>query len=373
VGIENLGRTWGAVLQAYQRMEFISISLIVQRVLTAAVGVGVLLAGGGLVAVSWVMLASAVVGFAVLTVLMDRRVVHILPRIDRARWVALVKAGIPIGLVGVLGTALVKVDQSLISFLSDGGNREVGYYGAAFRLIEATMFIGWSISAAMLPWFSSEAGRERLASGFELGTKATAAVLTPVGLAFILFAEPIVDLLYGSGYSQAIVPLRYLGAMVVLIGINDLAAILLIARERPLAFASAAGAVLVANVGLNFVLIPPYGATGAAFTAATSALMLFLLGFWLVRSLTGRVKLMRAMAGPVVAGGAAAAVVLLTGLPEIFSAVAGVVTYGAVFLVFERLAYPDDLSAYLGLVRRSAPMTDSAAVAAATAEDGIER
>lgn len=57
VGIENLGRTWGAVLQAYQRMELISVSLITQRVATALAGVAVLLADGGLVAISFVMLA----------------------------------------------------------------------------------------------------------------------------------------------------------------------------------------------------------------------------------------------------------------------------------------------------------------------------
>ena len=95
MGIENLGRTWGAVLQAYQRMEFISVSLIVQRVLTAVAGVAVLLLGGQLLAVSMVMLVSAVIGFAVITVMMDRRVVHILPRLDRSRWIGLLKAGDP--------------------------------------------------------------------------------------------------------------------------------------------------------------------------------------------------------------------------------------------------------------------------------------
>ena len=76
------------------------------------------------------------------------------------------------------------------------------------------MFIGWSFSAAMLPWFSSQAGsRERIAQGFELGTKATAAVLVPVGLTFMLFAEPLIELLYGSEYEPAVTPLRFLGAM----------------------------------------------------------------------------------------------------------------------------------------------------------------
>ena len=353
VGIENLGRTWQAVLQAYQRMEFISIALIAQRMLTAVAGVGVLLAGGGLVGVSVVMLISAVAGFVLLTELMQRRVVRILPRLDRARWVPLLKAGIPIGMAGVLMTALVKVDQTLLSFLADGGNREVGYYGAAFRLIEASMFIGWSFSAAMLPWFSSHArGREHLAEGFELSTKATATVLVPVGLAFVLFAEPLIELLYGSAYDAAIQPLRFLGVMVVFLGINDLATVLVIARERPLAFAAAAAGVLAGNVALNFVLIPAHGASGAAFTAALSAFSLFTAGFLLVRSTVGRVRIARSVAGPFLAGGVAAGVVLFGGMTVIPAAVAGVLLYAITFVGFERAVFPQDLAVYLDLVRR---------------------
>jgi hypothetical protein len=46
VAIENLGRTWHSVFQALERMEFISISLILQRVVTAAAGIAALAAGG---------------------------------------------------------------------------------------------------------------------------------------------------------------------------------------------------------------------------------------------------------------------------------------------------------------------------------------
>lgn len=374
VAIENLGRTWGAVLQAYQRMEIISVALIVQRVLTAGVGVTVLLSGGGLLAVSFVMLGSAIVGFAVATFAMWRWVVKVRPRVDRSRWRALIRRGVPIGIVGVLLAALVKIDQTLISFFSPDGNREVGYYGAAFRLIEATMFIGWSVSAAMLPWFSAGAAtRERMARGFELGTKVIAAILVPVGLGFVLFADPLIDLLYGSRYEPAVAPLRFLGAMVVFLGINNLAAALVIARERPLIFARAVGVVLVLNVALNAVLIPPYGASGAAFTAALSSLVLFVSGFVLVRSLTGRVQPVRSLGAPVAGALAMTAVALTSGLSTIPAAVLGALAYGIAFLLFERLVFPDDLAAFARLARgRRAPAADGGRVAAATAAGAAE-
>ena len=203
--------------------------------------------GGGLLAVSFVMLGSAVVGFVLQTLLMDRRVVHVLPRIDRSRWLELFKAGVPIGVVGVLSAALVKIDQTLISFLSEHGNTEVGYYGAAFRLVEATMFIGWSFSGAMLPWFSFEEQREasRLADGFELGTKATATVLVPVAWPSPCSPTRSSTCSTGRNTRRPCSRCAILGAMVTFLGINALAAMLVIARERPWSFARAVGAVLV--------------------------------------------------------------------------------------------------------------------------------
>lgn len=153
-------------------------------------------------------------------------------------------------------------------------------------------------------------------------------------LTFVLFAEPVVDLLYGDDYARAVAPLRYLGAMVVFLGINNLAAVLVIARERPLAFARVVAVVLGANIALNAVLIPPYGASGAAFTAAFSAFVLFVAGFLLVRSLIGRVRLARALVGPAIG-------------------VLGGVAYVLGFLAYERLRNPRDLDTYRGLAARN--------------------
>ena len=332
VAIENLGRTWTGVLQAYQRMEFVSVSLIAQRVLTAVVGVGVLLIGGGLLAVSFVMLGSAVVGFVLQTVLMDRRVVHVLPHIDRSRWLGLFKAGVPIGVVGVLSAALVKIDQTLISFLSDHGNTEVGYYGAAFRLIEATMFIGWSFSGAMLPWFSFEEQREAQPAGRRLraghqghrdGAGARGPGLHPVRRPD---HQPALRAGVRGGHPAAALPRGDGGLPRHQRAGRD-------ARDRPRA---------------PLVLCPRRrGGAGGQRRAelradprvrrhraprsppACPAFVLCIAGFGLVRSMTGRVRLTRSLGGPMVAGGAAAAFVLLAGLPTIPAALGAIVVYAS--------------------------------------------
>ena len=138
-----LTKTVQAVMQGHEQMQYIAASLIVQRVVTAVVGIAVLLAGGGLIAVSLGdgrrrgrSGSSARVFWLYRYVLRPRR------DVDRSRWMPLIKRRGPARpRRASLYALLLKLDASLLSFLKGGDNTEVGQYGAAFRLIEATMFV----------------------------------------------------------------------------------------------------------------------------------------------------------------------------------------------------------------------------------------
>ena len=354
VAVENLGRTLGSVFQATERMELLSISLIVQRVATAGAGIAVLAAGGGILQVSLVFLGGSLLGLAVAAVVMRRYVARPRMAVDRSRWWPIMRAGIPIGIVTMLLTVLLKLDQVLLSFLEGGDNSEVGLYGAAFRLVEATMFISWSFAAAFLPWVAHRGPDEgeRLAQGYELGLKALSGVLVPIGVAFVILAEPFIDLLYGEAYEAAVGPLRWLGVTTVFYGLNLLASTLLVARDRPLDFARICAVVVVLNIALNLALIPPLGATGAALAAAVSSIALALLGARRIASLTGRLRVLRAFAGPVVAGAAMAAAMLAVSLPWVAEAALGACVYLLVLLLVERRLFPDDLALARSLLVR---------------------
>jgi O-antigen/teichoic acid export membrane protein len=355
--LENFGRTWGSVFQAYERMEFISITLIIQRILTAVGGVVALALGGRLIAVSGVYAVCALIGFLIGAWALRRYVVAPEWTVDRSRWWPIAKAGVPIGILALLSMTLLKLDQVLLSFLSGGDNREVGFYGAAFRLIEATLFISWSFSAAFLPWLARQgaSSRERMAGGFELGEKALTAVLLPIAIVFVLLAHPIIDLIYGSEYKDAVPSLQLLGAMTVFFGINEFAAIALIARDRPFTFTRVLLVATIVNVVTNVILIPPLGATGAALAALASGILLAVLGLIFLRVELGPIRLVRSFAGPVVAGAVMALAIVATGQQLIVGALAGGVVYLLALVLFERSVFRDDFDVFARLLRGARP------------------
>ncbi len=353
IAVENLGRTWHSVFTAYERIEMISISLVVQRVFTAAVAVALLLTGHGLVMVSIVVTVSALIGLAINGWVLRRYVVAVHWRIDRSRWIGLIKAGVPIGIATVLFMLLLRIDAALLGLLAGGeDNSEVGIYGAAFRLVDATLFISLAFSASTLPWLSRQGDTSTVARGYELGAKVITAVLMPPAMCFVLLAPQIIELLYGSSYDAAVLPLRMLGVVAVLYGINSLAATVLISRDRPKDFVRIIAVVVIANIVLNIFTIPRWGADAAAFNAALSGVVLAVASVVMIARCFGAVRPLRAFGAPLAGALAMSVLILAVPMPLLAAVAAGTLAYAAGALAFERIVYPVDLE----MVLRTLPM-----------------
>jgi len=350
VGIELLTGAVQAVFQAYEQQKYTSVTLIVQRCFVAGVGVAVLLLGGTLIAVSGVFAVGALVGLLTAFALLRWRVARASVRVDTRLWGTLVRAGAPLGIAALLFTVLLKLDAALLGFLKD--SVEVGNYGAAFRLVEATMFLSWAMSGAMLPWFSRQVrdAPVPLWRSYELGLKAITLVLLPIAIIYTAYAGPLIDLIYGQQYDDAVVPLQILGPMTVLYGMNVYAVIVLISRDRPGEFSRPAAVILLQNVVFNLILIPRYGAEGAAFNAVLSGVLLAGAAFWVVGKVMGPYSLTQALVPPIAAGAVMAGVILLGGF-TIPAAVAGLAAYAACFALIERVVFVEDFDLYARILR----------------------
>ena len=348
VATEAISKTWYAVFQAHERLELVSLSVICQRTATAVVGVVLLKLGFGVVVAATVFALGAVLGLAT-AILSGRRLGITSDRADPHRWRALLRSGLPIGIAGLLFVLLLRLDVTLLSFLS--GEAEVGIYAAAYRLVESTQFLAWAISAAMLPWLSRAqpiaAGKGRLVRGYELGLKAMNGALLPIGLVFVLFAEPLIELLYGTAFHDAVLPLQLLGLTSALYGIQNFASTTFVARDAAGTFARVVALVVVLNLAGNLFAIPRYGANGAAATALASGVVLAVVSLVLARRRIGRVNDTRVFLGPAVGALAMIVCVWLAGDSLVFALPLACVAYVATVVAVELIAWREDVDVYL--------------------------
>jgi O-antigen/teichoic acid export membrane protein len=352
VMVEVMARSWNAIFQAYQRLELVSVTLIVQRGLTAILGIAVLATGGGLVAAGAVYLTGALVAFVITELMWRRFTPATRPRPSRTGAWTLLRGGIPIGAAATLWVLLLKVDVLLLAFLTN--NHEVGLYGAAARLVEGTQFVAWAFNAAMLPWVALTAGAA-LARGYMLGLKLLAAGLIPVGATLACFARPIVDLLYGDEFAGAALPLALLGCTVALYGLQSFSGTLLIGRDSPGVLVRIAGAVVIQNIACNLVAIPLWGADGAAGVALSSSVLMTVLTIWFGTRNTRAFSPVRAFGGPLLAGAALVAVALA--LPTLLGAILAGLAYAVVLAAFELVRHREDVRAYLSALPARRPDT----------------
>jgi O-antigen/teichoic acid export membrane protein len=349
--VELFAKTLYGSFRAYEDMAPIASAIMLQRIFTAAVGIAVMAIGGEVVAASLVYLVGALLGLAYAARALLRR--HGGPRFEvsyvTAKELALV--ALPIGIAGIFYTMLLRVNATMLSLME--GEVAVGIYGVSARLLESTMFISFAFVSSIVPTLSrlTRDTTPTVSSAYEKAAKALAAALFPLGTLFALFAQPIVDLLYGSDYGDSATVLRLLGGATALYGLSYLASYVLVSQDRQRVIPWAIGAIVVQNVVLNLVLIPRWSYDGAALATTISELTVaIVLTTFAVRA-TGPISPLRILAGPVAGSLAMCGVALALGMGWAGLLVA-VPAYAAGLLLVERALFPADLEVIASMLRR---------------------
>ena len=141
------------------------------------------------------------------------------------------KVAIPVGIALVFQVTLFRVDAAILQLFRS--ERDVGLYGAAYRLFEAPLFISWAVAAAVYPVLSrlTDPGELRVVTERSAKLAIGTTLLFAVGAATL--AGPAIELLYGEEYHASARVLALLAPTIVLYSFNHVAGVLLLARNQP--------------------------------------------------------------------------------------------------------------------------------------------
>jgi O-antigen/teichoic acid export membrane protein len=158
----------------------------------------------------------------------------------------------------------------------------VGWYSAAYKLISLTSVVPTIIVTATFPKLSRESRvrDEVVAALFTKGFKYLVFLILPLIAGVSILAAPLIHLVCGPGYDQAVPALRILVLTSALSFLNIYLAGLYWATnyQKPmLAFQAVA---LAFNVALNLILIPRYAHLGSAWASVAAEGIIFMLAFY---------------------------------------------------------------------------------------------
>lgn len=156
------------------------------------------------------------------------------------------------------------------------GDEAVGYYTAGNKLSHVILSMVASLGVVMLPRCSNlvKNGQDKEFSGITSKSyRFVIALSFPCVAALIVLARPIILLFCGKEFAEATTILYWTAPIIIFIGLTNVLGMQILyplGKENIVIWSVAGGAFF--NLILNFLLIPTYGANGAAFSTFVAEL-----------------------------------------------------------------------------------------------------
>jgi O-antigen/teichoic acid export membrane protein len=154
---------------------------------------------------------------------------------------------------------------------------QIGFYNLGFNIAQKSVSIlpatFWRVLFPAMSGFFGTGDRDKMKRLFYLSTRYLAFATLPMGVAGIILAYPIIHFLYGHNYIGAQRALQIIFLSSIVSSLANPAAAILYGYERQ-AFIYKFGFFLALfNIGIDLLLIKPYGALGASIAYAITTII----------------------------------------------------------------------------------------------------
>lgn len=225
------------------------------------------------------------------TLFYSARYAKIRPTFNFDYWKEIALTATPYGLALMLNMIYFRIDGLMILFMK--GERELGFYGPAVRILEILSVISVYFMNSILPSMSAaiKKGGEGLKELLRFSSEFLVMAALPILTGIFVLARPLIELIaepefltqpelgiYGSDVALRILVFANLFGFLANLFTYSLVAVNLQSR---LLWINAAAALL--NVGSNFYFISHWGFRGAAFTSVVTEAFIFFAAFLFAR------------------------------------------------------------------------------------------
>ena len=233
--------------------------------------------------------------------------------VDLGRWREILRESLPVGFGAMLRRSYTRVDVWLLAALRS--SEAAGIFSVAYRVAVQVSLTSVTVGTAILPRLSllARTSRDQLRIAFERLLLLSLAVSIPVAGVIAACAEPLVALVVGPSFTEAVGPLRLIAIAIVTALPDALLFFCLVALGKEMTAASCLAAGLAANIVLDVVLIPTLGVHGACLGTIGAEWLYFALSLAFIHRALRLSSIWQWVGKPVVAGLAMGLVVHVVG------------------------------------------------------------
>lgn len=266
-----------SLFQGLQRFGQFNIVLLLQPLLTLVIIVALLLMK--IQGIAWLLLAYLIA--TLVTLCVSLKVLKPLLVIDCDQQFsgyrkAVLSYGYKAHLSNILTFVNYKADIFLVNLII--GPAAAGSYVVAVQISERLWLLSQAVSTVLLPRLSELSDDEDKRKALTSLVARWVLLVTFVGsICVAIIAFPVIKLVFGIAFLDAVAPLLWLLPGVVFMAGSRILANDIAARGRPELNMYASCVVVVINIAGNLALIPKYGIAGAAIATSTAYAINFIM------------------------------------------------------------------------------------------------
>jgi O-antigen/teichoic acid export membrane protein len=215
--------------------------------------------------------AAADVVASVVAVALAHRVLSLSGRFDLSWFVRIIHFGKYSFMNAVQYTAYTRVDLLILARL--GSLHAVAAYGLCREIYRFAGMLGSGFQRVVVPAASSLGSRESVRELCRRQSGAHMLLMIPVGVSILLLAPWIISIAGGGAYPEAAPLLRIFGILVLMQPFGKVLASGMVGMGMLGWLFVIGSTTMVLNVVLDLILIPPYGAMGAALGTMSAQLI----------------------------------------------------------------------------------------------------
>ncbi len=260
--------------KAVERMEYEAAINLTYNILGLFFTLILLKAGFGIMGVAVSVCLAAMISLVVSLIFFWKRFSRFKLQINPSFWINTIKEALPLAVSWLLMFQFGKVDTLMLAFMQ--GDKAVGFYNAAFRLVMTLFFVYVYTTHSAFPKMSEYAfsAPEKCSqiAGSLLKSLFTVTLMISIGI--YLFSPLAIKIIYGAAYVNSTGALKILCWVHL---VNALCYVLLYvvnAKNMQKINVLLVAAAIIMDIVLNFILIPRYSYMGAAFATLISEIFL---------------------------------------------------------------------------------------------------
>lgn len=272
------------LFQGIERMEFISISQIVRRLIYVGLIFLIIKSPQQLLKVPLIQACGAIAGITILFSIFAKNFGAVKPEFNFEFWIQILRQALPMGFSFFMVSIYYNFDIIMLGFMK--GEEVVGWYNAAYKIILIIIILPSLIIKSFFPLLSQAYGdNKKVSNVIRQYLKIMFSISIPFGFGGVVLAPLIINFIYGQAYNNATLSLQILSWNIVAVFISIAFAHPLLAWNKQNTYMKIIAGGAITNLLFNVLLIPKFGMEGASVATVLAEVAVFSVAYFEMRKI----------------------------------------------------------------------------------------